>query len=79
MLCLEFRWTDARMFWASGSMKPKAQFLLLVMNDLKDRGIKGVCVFCVDGLTGFREAINAAFPMPQIQALSIRYVPQSAM
>ena len=28
------------------------------MNDLKNRGIKDVYVFCVDGLTGFREAIN---------------------
>ncbi len=35
-----------------------AKFWLLVMNDLKNRGVKAVYVFCVDGLTGFREAIN---------------------
>ena len=30
-----------------------AKFWLSVMNDLKNRGIKDVYVFCVDGLTGF--------------------------
>ncbi len=37
------------------------------MNDLKNRSVKDVYVFCVDGLTGFREAINAAFSKSQIQ------------
>lgn len=44
-----------------------AKFWLSVMNALKNRGVKDVYVFCVDGLTGFREAINATFPKPQIQ------------
>ena len=44
-----------------------AKFWLSVMNDLKNRGIRDVYVFCVDGLTGFREAIGAAFPKAQIQ------------
>ena len=43
-----------------------AKFWLSVMNDLKNRGIKDVYVFCVDGLADFREAINAAFPKSQI-------------
>ena len=43
-----------------------AKFWLSVMNDLKNRGVKDVYVFCVDGLTGFRETINAAFPKSQM-------------
>ena len=44
-----------------------AKFWLPVMNDLKNRGVKDVYVFSIDGLTGFRGAINAAFPRSQIQ------------
>ena len=39
-----------------------SKFWLNVLNELKTRGIKDVFLFCVDGLTGFRQAIEAAFP-----------------
>lgn len=54
-----------------------AKFWLSVMNDLKNRGVKDVYVFCVDGLTGFREAINAAFPHSQIQRCIIHQIRSS--
>ena len=54
-----------------------AKFWLTVMNDLKNRGVKDVYVFCVDGLTGFREAINAAFPKSQIQRCIIHQIRSS--
>ena len=38
-----------------------------VMNELKTRGVNDVFLFCVDGLTGFRQAIEVAFPNSQIQ------------
>ena len=47
-----------------------SKFWLNVLNELKTRGIKDVFLFCVDGLTGFRQAIEAAFPNAQIQRLS---------
>ncbi len=43
-----------------------AKFWLSVMNDLTNRGVKNVYMFCVDGFTCFREAINAAFPKSKI-------------
>ena len=43
-----------------------SKFGLNVLNELKTRGIKDVFLFCVDGLTGFRQAIEAAFPNAQI-------------
>ena len=54
-----------------------AKFWLSVMNDLRNRGIKDVYVFCVDGLNGFREAINAAFPYSQIQRCIIHQIRSS--
>ena len=54
-----------------------AKFWLSVMNDLKNRSVKYVYVFCVDGLSGFREAINAAFPMSQIQRCIIHQIRSS--
>ena len=54
-----------------------SKFWLQVMNDLKNRGIKDVYVFCVDGLKGFREAINAAFPRSAIQRCIIHQIRSS--
>ena len=54
-----------------------AKFWLSVMNDLKNRGVKDVYVFCVDGLAGFREAINAAFLKSQIQRCIIHQIRSS--
>lgn len=59
-----------------------SKFWLAVLNDLKNRGVKDVLIFCVDGLTGFKEAIGAAFPFSKIQRCiihqiraSMKYIP----
>lgn len=44
-----------------------SKFWLGMMNDLKNRGLKDVLFFCVDGLPGFKEAIQAAYPQAEIQ------------
>lgn len=44
-----------------------SKFWLSVLNDLKNRGVKDVLIFCVDGLNGFKEAIGAAYPFAKIQ------------
>lgn len=54
-----------------------AKFWLSVMNDLKNCGVKDVYVFCADGLAGFREAINTAFPRSQIQRCIIHQIRSS--
>ena len=54
-----------------------AKFWLSVMNDLRNRGVKDVYVFCVDGLSGFREAIGAAFPKAQIQRCIVHQIRSS--
>ncbi len=44
-----------------------SKFWLGMLNDLKNRGVKEVLFFCVDGLTGFKEAINAVYPNAEVQ------------
>jgi len=44
-----------------------SKFWLGVLNDLKNRGVEDVLIFCVDGLTGIKEAINAAYPKAEVQ------------
>ena len=54
-----------------------SKFWLGMLNDLKNRGIKDVLFFCVDGLPGFKEAIQAVFPDAQIQRCVIHMLRNS--
>jgi putative transposase len=54
-----------------------AKFWLSVLTELKNRGIKDVFIACVDGLTGFPEAIAAAFPKTQVQLCIVHMVRNS--
>lgn len=54
-----------------------SKYWLGVMNELKSRGVQDVYLFCVDGLTGFREAIGAAFPKAHIQRCVIHQIRSS--
>ena len=48
-----------------------AKFWLAVLNNLKNRGVKDILVLCADGLSGIKEAIEAAFPMTEYQRCSV--------
>lgn len=48
-----------------------------MLNELKSRGVKEVYLFCVDGLTGFREAIAAVYPKAGIQRCIIHQIRSS--
>lgn len=54
-----------------------AKFWLGILNDLKNRGVEDVLVFCVDGLTGIKEAIEAAYPKADIQRCIIHQLRNS--
>ncbi|NLL52122.1 MAG: IS256 family transposase [Peptococcaceae bacterium] len=58
--------------WVGGNESSK--FWLSVLNELKSRGIKDVYLFCVDGLSGFREAIAAVYPQAGIQRCIIHQI-----
>lgn len=44
-----------------------AKFWLRMLNELRNRGLEDILIAVVDGLKGFPEAINAAFPQALIQ------------
>src|SRR4029079_3436223 len=54
-----------------------ANFWLSVVTDLQSRGVQDIFIACIDGLTGFKDAIQAAFPRAQIQRCIIHQVRQS--
>ena len=54
-----------------------SKFWLSVLNDLKNRGVQNVLIFCVDGLNGFKEAIGATFPFARIQRCIIHQIRSS--
>jgi putative transposase len=54
-----------------------AKFWLQVLTDLKNRGVRDIFIACVDGLTGFPEAIEAAFPKTEVQLCIVHQVRNS--
>ena len=51
-----------------------AKFWLSVMTDMKNRGLRDIFVACIDGLSGFAEAIHAAFPQTKVQLCIVHLV-----
>jgi putative transposase len=54
-----------------------ANFWLSVVTDLQARGVQDIFLACVDGLSGFKAAIQAVFPTTQIQRCIIHQVRHS--
>ncbi len=51
-----------------------AKFWLQVLTDLKNRGVADIFIACVDGLTGFPQAIETLFPQAQVQLCIVHQV-----
>jgi len=54
-----------------------AKFWLSVLNDLRNRGVQDIFIACVDGLSGFPEAIASVFPQSQVQLCIVHLVRNS--
>jgi putative transposase len=54
-----------------------AKFWLAVLNDLQRRGVADVLIACVDGLTGFPDAIAAVFPQAWVQTCIVHQIRNS--
>ena len=57
--------------------KEGAKFWLAVLNDLHHRGVKDILIACVDGLTGFPEAIAAVYPETWVQTCIVHMIRSS--
>lgn len=54
-----------------------SKFWLSVLTELNQRGVRDILIACVDGLTGFPEAINTVFPKTRIQLCIVHLVRNS--
>ena len=54
-----------------------AKFWLSVLTELQNRGVEQILIACVDGLSGFPDAINTAFPDAKIQLCIIHMIRNS--
>ncbi|HCQ4713456.1 TPA: IS256 family transposase, partial [Escherichia coli] len=54
-----------------------ANFWLSVLSDLQNRGVEDILIACVDGLTGFPEAINSIYPQTEVQLCVIHQIRNS--
>lgn len=59
-------------FWTS--TKESSSFWLGVLNDLKNRGLRDVLIFSVDGLRGLAEALRASYPNSDIEQCVIHQI-----
>jgi putative transposase len=51
-----------------------SKFWLSVLTELQNRGVKDIFIACVDGLTGFPDAIETVFPQTQVQLCIVHLV-----
>lgn len=51
-----------------------AKFWLSCLTDLNNRGLKDIFVACIDGLSGFAEAIHTAYPQTKVQLCIVHLV-----
>ena len=51
-----------------------SKFWLGVITDLKNRGVKDILIASIDGLAGFKEAINSIFPTTEVQRCVIHQI-----
>jgi len=59
------------------SQNEGAKFWLNVLTELKNRGLEDIIIACVDGLTGFPEAIEAVYPNAKVQLCIVHMVRNS--
>lgn len=60
-----------------GSGAEGSSFWLNVITELKNRGIQDVFIACVDGLSGFEDALHAVFPQTEAQRCIVHQIRQS--
>ena len=51
-----------------------AKFWMMVLSELKDRGVKDILIASVDGLKGFSDAIKGIFPNTDVQRCIVHHI-----
>ena len=63
---------DVLGIWLGASESSK--YWLSILNGLKNRGVQDILIVSVDGLSGFVQAINVAFPQTEVQRCVIHQI-----
>lgn len=63
---------DVLGLWTAAS--EGAKFWMNVLTELRNRGVRDVYLFCVDGLKGFPQAIESIYPKAQVQLCIVHMV-----
>ena len=61
--------------WIAGS--EGAKFWLNVLTELQQRGVQDILIACVDGLSGFPDAIRSVYPQAKVQLCIVHMVRNS--
>lgn len=67
---------DCLGFWVDGQPE-SSKYWLSVLNELRNRGVEDILIFCVDNLSGISEAISACFPKAEIQKCVVHQIRNS--
>jgi len=67
---------DVLSHWV-GNAGEGANFWRSVISDLQSLGIEDILIACVDGLSGFSDAIHAVFPETDVQRCIIHQIQHS--
>lgn len=59
------------------SQNEGSKFWLNVLTELKNRGVEDILIACVDGLTGFPEAIQTVYPQTKVQLCIVHMIRNS--
>ena len=51
-----------------------AKFWLQTLNEIRNRGVEHILIACIDGLSGFSEAIKAVYPNAEIQRCIVHQI-----
>lgn len=54
-----------------------SKYWLTLLNELKNRGVEDVLIFAIDGLNGFKQAIQAVYPQAEIQRCIVHQIRSS--
>jgi putative transposase len=54
-----------------------SKFWMMILTDLRNRGVRDLLIACVDGLNGFEEAIHAVYPRTEVQRCIVHQIRNS--
>jgi putative transposase len=60
--------------WVGASTGESAKFWMNVLSELRNRGVKDVCILCCDGLSGLPDAVTTIWPQTTVQLCVVHLI-----